>query len=817
MLKATGYRFLSLKWRLHSEQLKQWIALTTFKGMQLARTYMHNLNLDEAIEEMDDCCELVGLMQECGYPTGGRHDHWIRSFIVMNADSIGPQLIVDITKRLETHPNTFSRFRSTFFSEPNFISRMKYNITALSPDDFASFAHTFLGLAYGSHDLYSDLEPLTYSFSSAVSASLRDASNPFTLMLSLAECNLLLSHNSLKELSVELSIASKKLSREEIRLLIGHISTHGQQKHNSWVIDLQQSYFSEPLFDYERKEVVYLMKMLAYMKTEPIPQIVQCIIASIPHLPGSELLSLARSIHQYSLDIQKQTGLTDVLDSVKNTLNIDMASKISNFEEGAQLIACLSQLNFPETRQLLLDLLLCCDLSMITTKGIANTCIAMNSLDHYPVEAAILCKADLNLSTIDQDEVIHILHAFVQLKSTVDRTLVKKAHGKFSKRAFTQRKREHQTKLDVYRDSLILLVISLVYLHGNEELKELKGIALDLLDKNLFDKDEKFFILSKLKDGDVSCYDVKKYVVMDLISSIADNFSSFEYQLILETLSDLGIRDANAFVKVLKHLKRTKSSIQNILCAAKAAHKLQLIPQFEASNISEAFDSLSECGTEDVFLLMRLCTPIQRTKIIENPRIQDILNHVDLNSISTSDLFIMFNLSLSQREGPILDQLVLRAPLKETDIDAEEVIIAMEKLQSSTLMDKFEGVFRVGSRALQKVNEGQLTRLFNCIKDLAKGPNIVYRVIGSVLLKMVDKISVDCVMMWLLLYFEARIRDNSVGRALAKKALRHSVFLSKESAKKLQRAAEFYGLTRETQVHNRMKRNQPFIDNPLNF
>ncbi|CCW60534.1 unnamed protein product [Phytomonas sp. EM1] len=771
---------------------------------------MHNLKLDEVIEEMDDCCELVGLMHECVYPEGGRHDRWIRSFIAMNADSIGLQLIVDITKRLETHPNSFSRFRSTFFSEPNFISRIKDNIIALPPEDFVSFARTFWGLACGPQDLYSDLEPLAYSFSSAVSASLRAASDPFELMLCLAECNLPLSHNSLRELSTELIIASKKLSREKIQLLIGLIATHRQSKHKSWVIALQQSYLNEALSDDARKEVVYLIKILAHMKVEPIPQIIQLIVGFIPQLPGAELLSLARSICQYPPDMQSRTGLTNVLNGIEKKLNIDMVSKISNFEERAQLIACLSQLNLPKTKQLLLDLLLCCSLSTITTKGIALSCIAMNSMCHYPVEAAILCKADLDLSTIGQDEAIHILYAFMHLGSAVDNFLVRKAYGKFLKRAFTQRKCDFQGKFNVYRDSLILLAVSMVQLHENGELKEVGGIVQNLLDKSLFDKDEKIVFLSKLKDSGESSYDIRKNVVIDVISNLTEDFLSFEYQLILKTLSDLCVRDANAFEKVLKYLKKSKPSIHDILCAARAAHTLQLIPQFEASNIIEAYSGLSACETKDVFLLMRLCTPTQRNKIIGHPRIRNILNLVDLTNISTADLFIMFNSFSGERKGMILEQLVFRSPLGENDIDAEEVIIALEELREDATVDNFEGVFRVGSRALQKVNETQLIRLFNCVKHLKKGPNVVYRVIGSVLLKMIDKISVDCVIMWLCLYFEGRIRDDSVGRALTRKALRHSIFLSDETVKKLKRAAKFYGVTHDPQTHNRGKNRETY-------
>ncbi|TPP39990.1 hypothetical protein CGC21_25720 [Leishmania donovani] len=433
--------------------------------------------------------------------------------------------------------------------------------------------------------------------------------------------------------------------------------------------------------------------------------------------------------------------------------NLDMGSVLQTFEDGLELTSILPAIKYPLGTHTISKLSAHLEASAgeVSAKELrqlaSNISLSPENLEYYDaalstpgVVAAIRCCLQL----ADNSELVAFARPFwrgceraLQVSRGLSSQVTQIAADELAFRLSTSNNKE------IFFDLTLMESLPL-------EQKEMEGLVKQLQSAT-----------EELKEADL----------VGLLERIAAPRNSQRYAawgaavqkaLIEKALSDLGVRDAVAFQRVLEELKRKTPRTQDVVVAAKAARNLRLTPLLEQSELIESLGHIANVSSDDILALLSCSTAKQRESFLLFPDVVAALNRISLADSTTSDLVLLFTFLPSQgsKRAEVVAELQAREPIERGALSADDVIAAFESVASSQDM---ESLGRVLIRAAQNCEESHLMRLLRCASRHSKVPKGFFRIAGKPIISAANekRLSLVNATAWLNFYVDNQIRDDS--------------------------------------------------------
>ncbi|KPI83597.1 hypothetical protein ABL78_7370 [Leptomonas seymouri] len=788
---------LSALWRPHSEQIKYWIAASAKEAevLSLARNYVHDLDLQNALVTFDDGLELVDILPKIRYPQGSHASSYLAKHIEATSNDLTAHHIKQLSANVRLAGDDLGHYEAALCS-PSFFDAFSRCIHSLESTELVQLAFPFCNFVSqrGSQTKHVASRILLI-IAAELTRRLNESNDKAASLTFLAAQNLPLDAEQWENLRSAAFTLTAVLDKASLQSLLQLIASHNATSPNSsWGSVIQETLVKSKSIS--NADVCDIVINVIRSGCPVDSSLIDQMVVSAHSRSGSEFLHVLTAWQEAKL----RSCDREIFSSVaKNRFQACVEARLGqtlnpSFSDDSLLwVYCLSFFSAKKAAAFLK--LWFTDAQKppnVSDKNAALICkIMISSDDFFPVLLHSVCE-HAKCPLFDQEESIAVLYVYQKTGKGAPRELVKKAVGRLGGRLAKPRSQESKEITKLSLNGLAILLAGLSFVDDEEQLTILKrllhaqqltpAVAMAVL---------RYTQSTKTK----ACQFTRSKIVKHLIK-FAGTFSAEEVCFTMSVLAELQIRDAAAFEHLFRELQNKTPSIKNIVAAGKSAKALRLNCTFELLNVVPSLFELSEITPADLFTMLRCCRTERRRALLSCEKVQSIVNNVTIAEMKTPDLLILFCIYATnmKRRETIAQVMAMRDPVTRHEIDVDDVIEAFECAVSS---QEIESICKISTTASRDLSELHLMRLLRCAQGYSSIPNKFYRFVGRAILLLSSdgRLSPNNALLWTKFYCDHQIKDDSVGRCLVMRAGRTKVSVPPDMYKTLQKAGMLYGVS----------------------
>ncbi|EKF33461.1 hypothetical protein MOQ_002674 [Trypanosoma cruzi marinkellei] len=829
-MRRTFCYWASRAWRVHSELIQGWIAAASSepRKLQQARSYLYDLKLEEAIEEVEDATDLVYFMHRVLYPAGSHLETKVGQFLSRLSEQLTRENLLEIVKRLNEQPNSGPLWSRVVFEQPWFSGRVEELLEGLTLEEQVKFSAV----------VWRSLLPMLQSDSSqhatrgaavAVSQQLAlltaqriERSNDSQAVCLCAQLGVPLQGESLavlRELILSLTRGGNLSPEQMITVAEAFLAHHSTDA--EWLDALQVAICGKPPGSVSASQVIALLRAVTSVRSgHPSKMFEELLLRVLPDMSPEEMLDCCRSL----------TAVPNAAPRLRQELQRLLCSKTllgkgaSDRYDNALLLQLrgMSLIAPSEATKLLLrfvDQIKCTE--KIPSPSMTQILLrCMRELQLFPPELVSHCKNSFlqnTPSTFTQEDIAYLLYASAHAGEAVDDIFFNELLNRFAAtRKFDRRKHKgyHGNLLSIPTVTMVLESFNVA--KGGRLSAESKVYAVlrDAIEQQQQQRPEgikmedAMYILKLLVHLGVDDRGLTTLLLTRLSKAIG-SMTPIHVRTLCEVLVALKSRDVLMFRALLSHLSHISPDHESITSTALTARKLKFVPYFEQSVLVEHVTSIEGWSLSDILLVACTCSEKQRKAFLTLPG-AEVLSQARPEELSTLDLYLLLSISNEDREKTAAMAATLRSrpPIAAGDLEVEDVWRAFVNVADDK--EALAAVCRSGAATLQTADENTLMRFLEAASNVTELPNVFFRVVGKNVLRLANNMTVENALRWLELYVGHQIRDDSVGKALLSKVRTRSHNAASLVDKTLRKASTMYGKTYTTQ--GKLRKNKEKVE-----
>nr|CCC90225.1 conserved hypothetical protein [Trypanosoma congolense IL3000] len=814
-MRRTLLSWVSGSWRPHAEFIQSLIARSARepRELQQARTYLHELKVEQSVEEVDDVTDLLYFMHRVSYPAESHLESKAGEFLASCASSVCGHHILGISRRMQEEPNSGPLWSRVIFERAWFIDGVSTILEKLTLEEHLSVCGAYWQSMLMRPHLHHSCRHSTSGSVMSVATKLAaltvqrieasEAERAASVCLC-AKLGILLQGEIFADLrAAVLSHARAELSAEQVlevaeTLTIRRFTGVAEA---DWLGALQDATCFQRSRGVRSSHAVGLLRSMALLQYRSLSKgFEDLLLCLLPSMSQEEVFVCCDSLSSLSCAAPElRTGLQRMLCDADSKGPVKTAQWIGT---ALWRLSCLSPIAPLEARKLLShveeDLK---DtgraLSPDETKGLIRS---MRKLHLFPPTVVSLCKSSYlenSLQSFNQHDAVYMMYAAAHTGEKANSPLMKEALNRLTAARKFDRRQMGCSQANVLSiDALEAMLCAFQVVQGGQLLDDQRVYAVlrNALERLWSERNSSpTTIINLLRQlGQLNISDTS--LLSALLTAVSRSLTSLTPENVEElcrVLVALKSRDALMFRALLRHLAQSRPDNKSLASVATAARKLKFVQYFQQSDLLQHITSLEGWGTSDAVLVASTCSVGQRTRLLALPGAQPLLE-TRAEDLSTIDLFLLMSiLGGGKRAITMASVLSTRQPLTATDVEVEDVLRAV----AGVLDDKnaVAAVCRSAAATLQTVDETMLMQILETVTPAADLPNAFFRVVGKSVLRLASSMTVDNALRWLDLYVRYQIRDDSIGKALLMKARTRSSHCAGVADKTINRASEMYG------------------------
>lgn len=778
-MKSSFFWRISSSWKDHSEQIKQFVALSTSdsKNLEQARSYIHNLDLEKYIKEIDDTIDLTLWLPKVDYPRNTQVTLFVQKYVAQSTEDMTVSHIKNIASLIHLSPDSFFSFFDNFFANETCVAKFQSGLLSMDLHGIVNFLNKM------SKNDQVDWHAEKYKiFLTAVQTAFCEAIDrvdALTALQTLLPCEFPI-WKILSGFPRKVEKLYTMLSPTDCLGIFLSLDEHAKN-HREWGIVLQQL-LCRVLGDFTSIQITEIFSKLTLLRV-PIREKVWLNVFKVAETSDrDEVVTDVLCSSVKRLDKCKNSKLRDRL---KKTLQKHL-SKVMNISS--------SGVSSKDIRLLLNYGYICKDGAknffsqmdfdriMVLPDSLLDICKLMHTVEVYPRNLVSNLTA---LKKCSQEESIYLLNAILHSGLLVEECHIQGAVGPFAYRQFSSKKNR---SISLSSGDCFVLLNALCHLDCSKYNPKLFPVA-NILHLTSITLSERLSLLTaSIKNNKNPA--VSSFFLQDVLLR-AHQCNQAQLQTVFSALAALRMREAVIFTKLLRIAEEMQPTVGLALCAAHASKCLKLTPHFARTTIVESIKNLSGTTFDSFIELLKCCTKSQREYLINLAGARELLEQVDVDSISTSSLLVLANTSSLQRKK-LMRMLKDRNPMKAGEVTSEEIVLSLEHAQRSA---DVELIFKIGGHCLDEMDERQLMRIYQCLAKSSKCPNVAFRILGRNIMKTIKCLTADEALLWLNMYVKHEIRDDAVSKLLLKKAQSRREWTSRDMEAQMKKAEAFFGVS----------------------
>ncbi|GET92161.1 hypothetical protein, conserved [Leishmania tarentolae] len=767
MLRKRIVLLLSAQWRPHSEQLKLWIisSASDVTTLSLARDYVTNLDMGSVLQTFEDGLELTSVLPAIKYPLGTHTISKLSAHLEASAGELTVKELHQLASSINLSPENLEYYDAAL-NTPGVVAAIRCYLQLSDNSELVAFGRPFwrgcertLQVSTG---LFSHVTRIT---ADELAFRLSTSNNKATFFdLTLME-SLPLEQKEMEGLVKQLQFSMKELKEENLVDLLKKIAApRNSQRYAAWGAAVQKALIEKGgLNDSNCFDVFVSLMLTGTIIDESICRQICKASGSLDSGRTMELLNAWRDSDSDSYS--SSSSLQDVLSSLQSCIGmrLEQSQPEALTEEYLEWVLCLSFFSQEEASALLRRAFTSGKLAgELSAKETAVVCDVMISTGFFLPALLPAISRSVEINELSQRTAVHALYILQRSGIKASPALLKKAIGRAGARLVAACASKANADDDLSPRDRALLIAGFCLVDDEQQSVLLRRIVKS----QELSLSAAIHFLRHAGETTTSNRWVRKVVLSRVLRSVG-SCRAEDLCLALSALSDLGVRDAVAFQRVLEELKGKNPRTQDVVVAAKAARNLRLTPLLEQSEIIEGLSHIADISSDDLLALLSCSTAKQRQSLLLFPDVAATLNQISLTGSKTSDLVLLFTFLPSQggKRAEVVAELQNREPVERGALPADDVIAAFESVASSQEMDSLG---RVLIRAAQNCEESHLMRLLRCASKYSKVPKTFFRIAGKPIVSAVNekRLSLVNASTWLNFYVNNEIRDDSVGRSL---------------------------------------------------
>ncbi|KAG5493093.1 hypothetical protein GH5_01824 [Leishmania sp. Ghana 2012 LV757] len=806
MFPKRSLLLLSAQWRPHSEQLKLWImgSVNDVSTLSLARDYVNNLDVRSVLQTFEDGLELTSILPTIKYPLGAHTFLKLSAHLEARAGEFGEKELHQLASSIRLSPENLDYYDAAL-SAPSVVAAIRCCLQHADNSELIDFARPFWQgcerTVQASSRLSSRVTQIVADILGFRLSTSNDKAAFFDLTL---KENLPLEQKEMEGFVKQLQSATEELTKTDLADLLERIAApRNSQRYAALGMSVQKALIANGGVSVSNCFEVFVRLMLtgAMIDDSICSQICK----------ASRLLDSQRTLEV--LSVWRDSGSasclsSSALENVQTVLQDHIRERLEQSQpetptgEYLEWVLCLSFFSRGEASSLLSKAVTSGRLAgELSAKETAVVCDVMISTCSFLPSLSPAIQRISEGNELSQRASVHALYILQRSGIKASPSLLKKAIGRVGARLVAACAPKGSADDELCSRDMALLLSGLCFVDDEQQLVllrriiEFRGLSLSAA---------MCFLRYTRQTATSSSRWVTKVALSRILRSVS-SCRAEELSLVLSSLSDLGVRDAVTFQRVIEELQRKSPSTQDVVFVAKAARHLRLSSILEQSGLIESLGSIANVSSEDLLALLSHCTAKQRQTLLQFPDVATSLNQISLADSTTSDLVLLFTF-LPSRDGKraeVITELQSREPVERGALSADDVVAAFESVASSQEM---ESLGRVLLRAVQSCEERHLMRLLRCASRYSNVPKAFFRLAGKPIISAVNekRLSVVNASAWLNFYVDNQVRDDSVGRRLLSLLSSAQLHSSSPLHQDYCRGARFYGVdVKKTQKKKR--------------
>ncbi|KEG11846.1 hypothetical protein DQ04_02221080 [Trypanosoma grayi] len=846
-MRRTFITWLSRSWRPHSELIQGWIAGAASESRQLqqARAYMHDLQLQDVLTDVDDAVELVYLMHRSAYPAGSHLEARAGEFLAESAVLVTSAQLLEIGRRLKEQPASGPLWSRVVFENAWFTNRAAELLGGLTLEEHLTFCAAYWRAVLTAPSHPSSLTPASAAGSTTTTVTTTSAgvASPPTSLASTAsrhavrgaavavsqklasltaqrigrcseddndntgwavclcvQLEIPLHNESLAELrQLLLSCTRNSLSAVQV-LEVAEALASQRTADAVWVDALQAAMCRQSPGSINVPHVIGLLRAMAVVRlTPPSAELEQLLLSLLPAMSADATLDCCCSLAAmpgtaYRLRAELQRVLASPSKAQLQGVDDVLLWKLRGMsliapEEARALLSGLVE-RIKETEK------------MLSPAAVKSVVRCMSELRVFPPELVSRCMASFlqgALPSFTQEDAVWVMYAAAHAGEPVDGVFFKEALHRFAAtRKFDRRKHgaNHRSTLSIETVSMLLEALSIAKGGRLSSDSKVYAVVREAVERQQQRQEgmtvgERIHIVKLLVQLEVNDASLKTALLTGVSKSIA-TLTAVQVEELCDVLVALKSRDILMFRALLAHLAQAQPDRESITSIASAAKKLKFTPYFQQSQLVTHITSLEGWSVSDIVLVASVCNEKQRLALLALPG-AEVLAQALPDELTTLDLFLLLAITDGGEAhvSAIAAALKSRPPLAAEELEVEDVWRAFVNVVRDK--EALAAVCRCAAATVQRADENTLMRLLEAATASPELPNIFFRVVGKAVLRLASSMAVENASRWLQLYVKNKIRDDSVGKALLTRVRTRSNNAATTVDKTLREAAVMYG------------------------
>ncbi|AIN97566.1 hypothetical protein LPMP_200740 [Leishmania panamensis] len=796
MFQKRAVMLLSAQWRPHSEQLKLWIigSASDVTTLSLARDYVNNLDVGSVLQTFEDGLELTGILPVIKYPLGTHTFSKLSAHFEASAGELSASELHQLASSISLSPENLDYYDATL-STPGVIAAIRCCLQRADNSELIAFARPFWQRCEQALQVSTGLASLvTQITADELAFRLSTSSDKATFFdITLME-GLPLEQKGMEGLVKHLQSATEELEKADLLDLLERIAApRNSQRYATWGMAVQKALIEKGgVTDANCFEVFVKLMLTGTIIDDSICRQICKASVCIGSERTLEVLNAWRDSN--STTCSGSTSLEDVQAALQRHIRVQLeqSQPETSTVEYLEWVLCLSFFSQTDASSLLSRAVTSGRLSgELSAKETAVVCDVMISTCVIPHSLLSAIRRSVESNELSQRASVHALYILQRSGIKASPTLIKRAIGRAGARLVAACTLKKSVDDELFPRDRALLVAGLCFVDDEQQPVLLRRIVES---QEVSLSAAMCFLRHAGQATTNSSRWVRKTALSRVLRS-ASSCSAEELSLVLSALSDLGVRDATAFQRVLEELKRKAPRTEDVVVAAKAARNLRLTSLLEQSELIESLSHIASVSSDDLLVLLSCCTAKQRQALLLFPDVTAALNQISLADSTTSDLVLLFTFLSSQdgKRAEVVAELQTREPVERGALSADDVLAAFESVDSS---QEVENLGRVLIRAVQNCGESHLMRLLRCASRYSKVPKTFFRLAGKPIISAANekRLSPVNASAWLNFYVNNQIRDDSVGRSLLSLLSRAQSRSPSPFYQDYCRGARFYGV-----------------------
>lgn len=781
-MKSSRFLFISLLWKDHSENIKQFIALSTSQKSVLehARNYIHNLDLKKNIGELDDVIELSFLLPKVDYPLNTQAPIILQGHVKKFSNDLSTAHIKSISSFIQLFPECLSFFIDNIFSVPEFLGEFEKELKTMDLEEIIYFANA-ISKNDGMLLCTEKIEPLIKIVSNAILVKM-DGLEGFVALKQVQRCEFPI-WKYIKGLPQKVDTLFQSINEEE-KLHLFFSLDRFKKNHREWAVVLQQL-LCRSLKHWQHTNIVKVFETLISfhvpIREKMWSKILECAESKSMSVDCVDVLCENLSIVSNLEDPASAKYKKKVIETLVQWIECKVKENKIISKEKIHFLLCYAYISTDSAQKEFCKYEV--EKILVTQDTAPLLAKLMDAIGVFPKEVvSVMCSKSQQNS---QEENIYLLNAVFRSGLPIHEKHIQDAVGSFAHRLFSSR---GKGKSKVLSQKLSLMLLSVLCHLDTTKYSERFFPVSTILSSFPVSIGDTVSLLSTSIQCNKSTA-ISKVFLNDALQK-AKLCDDAQLQTIFLALAALRVREAVTFTKLIRIAESRLPSVGLVLAVAKAARSLRLTQQLSRTTLVESITDLDGINFDTFIELLKYCTKSQREHLLKLPGGKRILEDVDLKTVSTSNLLVLGNTSTIERNH-FVALLKQRQPMGKGDVTCEEVILNLEEAESDI---ETELILRIGGSCLEDIDEPQLMRIYRCLEGLSQCPNIAFRILGRAIMRSVKSLSPEEALLWLNLYVKYEIRDDSVAKVLLKKVQSRKSWTSSDLQDQLNRAEFFFGV-----------------------